>query len=209
MAEGVLGPVALAQGQWGFGTRGQGALPPRTGLRQWWDSPELMGGASTIMGTGVHVVDLLRFLLGQEVAQVAAITNGQTQQRPLEQLAAVSLRFDGGTIATVCCGRLLPDTRNDFNLYGRHGRITGTATLWEARQGRLEVVSDTVNKVEVYQYEYLGNFIAELKDFHQAIEEDREPAASGLDGLRVVETTLAMIESAKDGRTVTIEPAEV
>jgi predicted dehydrogenase len=61
IADGVLGPVALAQGQWGFGVRGQDTPPPRTGLRQWWDDPELIGHASTMMGTGVHVVDALRF----------------------------------------------------------------------------------------------------------------------------------------------------
>ncbi len=31
----------------------------------------------------------------------------------------------------------------------------------------------------------------------------------GLDGLRVVQVTLAMIESARDGRTVKIEPLTV
>jgi 1,5-anhydro-D-fructose reductase (1,5-anhydro-D-mannitol-forming) len=169
----------------------------------------MMGGASTMMGTGVHVVDLLRFLLGQEVTEVTAITDGQSRRQPLEQRAALVLRFDGGTIATVCCSRLLPDSRNDVTLYGRYGRITGAAMLWEARQGRLEVVSDSVNKVDVYPQEYLANFIAQLEDFHRAIEEDREPAASGLDGLRVVQVTLAMIQSASEGRTVKIEPVAV
>ena len=50
----------------------------------------------------------------------------------LESLASISLRFDGGTIATVCCGRLLPDSRNDFTIYGTDGRITGRATIWES-----------------------------------------------------------------------------
>ena len=209
IAEGALGKVVLAQGQWGFGVRGQGAPPPRTGLRQWWDDPEMIGGASTIMGTGVHVVDLLRFLLGQEVTEVTAITDGQTNQQQLEQLATMTLRFDGGTIATVCCGRLMPDSRNDFAVYGSDGRVTGRATLWESRQGRVEVVSETVNRIHTCPSEYLGNFIAELQDFHAAIEEDREPAATGVDGLRVVEVTLALIESAQSARTVKIQPVEV
>ena len=46
-------------------------------------------------------------------------------------------------------------------------------------------------------------------DFHHAIIEDREPAASGLDGLRVVQVTLAMIASARDQRTIRIEPMTV
>ncbi|MFQ6028173.1 MAG: Gfo/Idh/MocA family protein [Dehalococcoidia bacterium] len=209
VAQGTLGRVTLAQGQWGFGVRGEAGPPPRTGLRQWWDDPEAMGGASTMMGTGVHVVDLLRFILGQEVAEVAAIRAGQTEERPMEQIATMSLRFDGGTIGTVTCGRLLPDSRNDFAVYGLNGRVTGRATIWEAQQGKVEVTSDTVNRTEVYSGAYLGNFIAQMEDFHRAVEEDREPAASGLDGLRVVEVTLAMIQSARESRTVKIEPVAV
>ncbi len=209
LAQGVLGTVALAQGQWGFGVRGQGAPAPRSGLRQWWDDPELIGGASTMMGTGVHVIDLLRFVLGQEVTEVAALTDGQTAQRPLEQLVTMSLRFDQGTLGTMCCGRRLPDSRNDLTVYGSLGRITARAALWEGRQGALEGVSETVHKAEVYPLQPLANFIDELVDFHAAIRDDREPAAAGLDGLRVVQVTLAMIESATHGRTVTIEPLTV
>ena len=71
------------------------------------------------------------------------------------------------------------------------------------------MVSETVHKTEVYPLAPLANFIDELADFHCAIREDREPAATGLDGLRVVQVTLAMIASAGDGRKVKIEPLTV
>jgi 1,5-anhydro-D-fructose reductase (1,5-anhydro-D-mannitol-forming) len=209
IAGGGLGRVTLAQGQWGFGIRGQGPPPLRTGLRQWWDQPDLIGNASTMMGTGVHVIDLLRFLLGQEITEVAAITDGQTESQPLEQLAAMSLRFTGGTLGTVCCGRVLPDSRNDFDIYGSDGRVSSQATLWEARQGQVEIVSETANETLNCPEEYLGNFVAEIQDFQRAVEADEEPAASGIDGLRVVEVTLAMVESARSGRTVRIDPVTV
>jgi len=70
-------------------------------------------------------------------------------------------------------------------------------------------VSETVHKTEVYPRTQLANFIDELADFHHAIREDREPAATGLDGLRVVQVTLAMIASARDGRTVKVAPLTV
>jgi 1,5-anhydro-D-fructose reductase (1,5-anhydro-D-mannitol-forming) len=209
VATGVLGTVALAQGQWGFGVRGQDRPPPRTGLRQWWDDPDLMGHASTMMGTGVHVVDTLRFVLGQEVTDVAAISDGQTTSQPLEQLLAMALRFDRGTIATLCCGRRLPDSRNDLVLYGSLGRLIGSDALWEGRQGMFEVETESIHSSETYPPEPLANFVDELADFHRAIREDREPAASGLDGLRVVQVTLAMIASARDQRTIRIEPLTV
>ena len=209
VAAGTLGRITMAQGQWGFGTRGQEVFPPREGLRQWWDDPEAVGGASTLMGTGVHVMDLLRFALGEEIVEVAAITDGQRPERPLEQIAALSLRFSGGTLGTLVCGRLLPDTRNDLAIYGINGRFTTRETVWEAQKGDVEVVSDTVNRTETYPDNYLGNFIAQTEDFQQAVAEDREPSATGVDGLRVVETTLAAIESARTGRVVKIEAVEV
>ncbi|MCZ6875292.1 MAG: Gfo/Idh/MocA family oxidoreductase [bacterium] len=209
LSQGVLGQIALAQAQWGFGVRGEVAPPPRQGLRQWWDEPEMIGWASTMMGTGVHVVDTLRFLLSQEVTEVAAITDGQRPQQPLEQLIAMSLRFEAGVIATVCCGRRLPDSHHDVVIYGSEGRISGLDTLREGRQGGLQVMSQTVNKTESVTADLLANYVDELSDFHQAIIEDREPAATGLDGLQVVQVTLAMIASARDKRTVTIEPIAV
>jgi 1,5-anhydro-D-fructose reductase (1,5-anhydro-D-mannitol-forming) len=209
VAGGTLGKVTMAQGQWGFGVRGQEVFPPREGLRQWWDDPEAMGGASTLMGTGVHVMDLLRFVLGQEIVEVAAITDGQTAARPLEQIAALSLRFSSGALGTLVCGRLLPDTRNDLAIYGINGRFTSRETIWEAQKGEVAVISDTVNRAESYPEDNLGNFIAQTEDFQGAVAEDREPSATGVDGLRAVETTLAAIESARTGRIVKVRGVEI
>ena len=209
VTDGSLGRITLAQGQWGFGNRGQEIFPPREGLRVWWDDPEAIGGASTMMGTGVHVMDLLRFVLSQEIVEVAAITDGQSAERPLEQIATLALRFGNGTLGTLVCGRLLPDTRNDLALYGINGRFTSRETIWEALKGDVQVISDSVNLTESYPDNYLGNFIAQTEDFQRAVIEDRDPAATGVDGLRVVEVTLAAIESARTAKIVKIDPVAI
>jgi 1,5-anhydro-D-fructose reductase (1,5-anhydro-D-mannitol-forming) len=208
VAAGALGRVVVVQGQWAFGVRGRDGSPPRNALTQWWDMPELIGGASTMMGTGVHVVDLMRFVLGQEVAEVTAVTDGQRDDKPLEQIACLTLRFTNGTLGQVTASRLLPDSRNDFRVYGILGRIEGREALWEARTGRFEVVSETVNETADYPEALLPNYVAEIEDFQRAVATGREPAATGVDGLRVVEATLAMIESARTGRTVKLQPTE-
>ena len=99
-----------------------------------------------MMGTGVHSVDLLRFVLGAEVDEITAVTDGQTVTRPLEQLACLTLRFGNGTLGQVVASRLLPDSRNDFRVYGITGLIAGHHSMWEARTGRFEITSDTVNE---------------------------------------------------------------
>ena len=207
--EGSLGKINLAQVQAGPGVRGQGPPPPRTGLQAWWEDPEQIGGASVMMGIGVHLADLLRFVLGQEVTEVSAMSDGQTNEQPLEHMTTLLLRFEGGTIATLTCGRMIPDNRNDLVLYGVNGRLATQRTVGAPLQGKVEVVSETLNQTEVYTQGRFGNFSGQLVEFHQAVEAGRDPSASGIDGLRVVEITLAMIESARHGRTVKVQHQKV
>ena len=206
---GTLGVIPMVQAQWGTrAVRGQVEVPPRTGLSTWWDNPDLIGRASTMMGTGVHAIDLLHYILGQEVVEVAAISDGQTAEKPLEQTAALALRFRNGTIGTMCCGRRMPDSRNDAVVYGTSGRAIASDSLWEGLQGNLEVVSDTVNLTRSYQHDPLGLFRMQAQSFQHAVETGRAPSATGVDGLRVVQVTSAMIESATTGRSVRIGPLE-
>ena len=142
---GAIGRIRLAHGQWGRGNRGESEHLPRVGLREWWETPELIGEASVLVGLGVHVFDLMRFLLREEVMEVVAMTDGQTDSQPLEHIATIALRMSSGTIAQVMCGRMLPDTQNDLALYGSDGRFATKETIWEARLGRAELVSVTAN----------------------------------------------------------------
>ncbi len=202
--DGSIGRIRLAHGQWGRGNRGEPEHLPRSGLREWWETPELIGDASVLVGLGVHVFDLTRFLLRDEVVEVVAMTDGQTDRQPLEHIATISLRMGSGTIMQVRCGRMLPDTQNDLAIYGSDGRFATRETIWEARLGRAEVVSDALNKAESYEYDYLANFVDELEDFRDALESGRAPRATGEDGVAAARITAAAIESAKTGRAVRI-----
>lgn len=203
--EGAIGRIRLAHAQWGRGNRGEPEHLPRTGLREWWETPELIGDASVLVGLGVHVFDLFRFLLREEVVEVVAMTDGQTERQPLEHIATIALRMSSGAIAQVMCGRMLPDTQNDLALYGSDGRFATKETIWEARLGRAEVVSAAGSDSAAWEYDYLANFVAELEDFHRALEQDRPPSATGDDGLHATQITAAAIESAKTGKTVRVQ----
>lgn len=203
--EDAIGRIRLAHGQWGRGNRGEPEHLPRTGLREWWETPELIGDASVLVGLGVHVFDLFRFLLRDDVVEVVAMTDGQTDHQPLEHIATIALRMNGGAIAQVMCGRMLPDTQNDLALYGSDGRFATKETIWEARLGSAQIVSAAENRSESWEYDYLANFVAELEDFHDALNTGRSPAATGEDGHAAARITAAAIESAKTGRTIRLD----
>ena len=145
---------------------------------------------------GVYAIDDLQFLLGQQVVEMAAITGGQTSERPLENLASMCLRFDGGTIGTVICGMRLPEFQNDVALYGSEGKVMLSDGSWPRLQGELRVASETVNTTVAYEPDFVYLVTRNIEDFQRSIAEDREPAASGDHGLKVVQLVEGMVESA-------------
>ncbi len=208
--EGILGRTTLVQGQFFYpDPRGMVDLPKRTELSEWWDRPEMVGWSYSIMGMGVHIVDLLQFLLGDPILEVAAMTNGQTASQPLDDIAAIALRFQNGVIGTACCGRRVPDSENDAMIYGINGRIALRDTIREAFGGKLEVISSTVNLEEPYEKNPLALYKRQVEAFNRAVENDEDFDASGVDGLRIVQITSAIIEAASTGRSVKINPVHV
>jgi 1,5-anhydro-D-fructose reductase (1,5-anhydro-D-mannitol-forming) len=208
--EGILGRMTLAQGQFFYpDPRGMDELPKKTALSEWWDKPEMVGWSYSIMGMGVHIIDLLQFLLGNPILEVSAMTNGQMASRPLDDIAAIALRFKNGVIGTACCGRRVPDSENDAMVYGTHGRIALRDTVREAFGGRLEVISSTVNLEETYEKNLLTLYRLQVETFNRAVQKDEDFNASGMDGLRAVQVTSAIIEAASTGRSVKIDPVQV
>jgi predicted dehydrogenase len=205
----ALGEVSLVQGQWCLGQRGVVNPPVRTGRSQWWGDPNMIGGASTLMGTGVHVIDILQCMTGKTIAEVAALTDGQTEESPLEQAASISMRFEDGTMGSITVGRRVPESENDAMIYGSQGRIALRGTLWEACTGMLEVDTETVQMSESYDDGLQELYKRQIEEFSTALQNDKEFRASGVDGLRVVEVTSAIIESAATGRAVKVERASL
>jgi 1,5-anhydro-D-fructose reductase (1,5-anhydro-D-mannitol-forming) len=208
--EGILGSITLVQGQFFYPDhRGMGELPKKPVLSEWWDKPELVGGSYSIMGMGIHVIDLLHFLLDDPVLEVAAMTNGQRASQPLDDIAAIIMRFQGGIIGTACCGRRVPDSENDAMVYGTNGRIALRDTVRENMGGKLEVSSSTVDLEETYERNLLTLYKLQAEAFNRAVQKGDDFDASGTDGLRIVQIASAIIESASTGRSVKIEPVPV
>ena len=197
---GSLGTIAMAQAQWAYGVRGLEKPRPRTELQQWWEDPAMVGAGSW-MGSGVHCADLLRYVLGREVVEVTAITDASDAE-PLEHLATVLLRFEGGALGTAIASRKLPDAQNNLTVYGSLGKSEARGSLHVDLQGVLDVTTDALNEAQDYSSDPLALYVRQVEAFNHAVASGAEPVASGWDGLKVAEVTLAMVESARTGRKV-------
>jgi 1,5-anhydro-D-fructose reductase (1,5-anhydro-D-mannitol-forming) len=190
ISSGAIGDVLAVQAE---------HSPGRAPLRGWRTDP-VLAGLGTVNNIAVHTYDLLRFLLDSEVAEVVAMFDtGQTTE--LETLAMATLRFEGGALAFVNANQSVPNPQNDFVVYGSSGRILGRNLTRHMQEGELRVINGQ-GEESVTAYSTRDCYERVVADMNRAITEDREPLASGLDGLRSVQLTEAIAESARQGRLV-------
>jgi 1,5-anhydro-D-fructose reductase (1,5-anhydro-D-mannitol-forming) len=191
IASGGLGEVQLARAHFFVGTQYD-----RGG---WKSAPDIAGGGA-VMSAGVHALDILRYLVGQEVVEVTAFADAL----PVEEILTCLLRFEGGALAYMDTARVVPfaSSRNDVLVYGTSASAIALGTLGGRPTGRLEVttgegtVAEDVSGPDLY--------VQEIEEFGRCIREGGEPSASGVDGLRVVEITQAMYTSARRGSAVRV-----
>jgi 1,5-anhydro-D-fructose reductase (1,5-anhydro-D-mannitol-forming) len=165
-----------------------------------WQMNPAIAGAGSIMGLGVHMIDLLRYLTGQEVVTVTALTDGPAPGRPVEFLTLGTVAFDGGAFGQVVCSRRLPNSLNNVTIYTTQERLVGEDTNSMQPSGRL-VIGQGAETTSV-NVPLRDAYLNEIEAFTRAVTGGPAFQASGHDGLRSVAITVALLESARDGRTI-------
>ncbi|GAF74529.1 unnamed protein product, partial [marine sediment metagenome] len=95
-----------------------------------WLFDKAVSGGGVLPWLGCHFLDLLRFILGQEVVSVTAqLDTLSGEDIDVEDMAALTLRFDGGALATATFGYLMPLSQPGYHrgAYDTYLGIKGTA----------------------------------------------------------------------------------
>lgn len=172
-----------------------GKMPPG-----WFLDKELAGGGAVFDHT-VHVVDIMRWFLRCDVAEVYAEADTLLHDVEIDDAGLLSMEFENGTIATLDPSWSRPKT---FPTWGDVTmKIVGSkGTLAIDAFGQTgEIFSD---KVGHSQYNFWGDDadFAMVQDFVKCAIENKAPRASGVDGLKATEVALAAYASAKENRPV-------
>lgn len=168
----------------------------------WFVDPVLAGGGA-LMDHTVHVVDLLRWMTGQEIKSVYAESGQMREGLAVEDLGIVSMETNGGVIATLDTSWSRPGY---FPAWGDVTMeivgATGVASLdlfaqvhavYKMRKDGVAAPPQPVrwmNWGDDMDYGLLADFV-------DALREGRAPSVSGEDGLRALEVTAAAYESVR------------
>ncbi|RLF25165.1 MAG: gfo/Idh/MocA family oxidoreductase [Thermoprotei archaeon] len=153
----------------------------------------------------VHCADLLRWILGSEVAEVyAEVGLNIRKDLEVEDNALVMLRFRNGVQASIDCSWSRPEgvfpTWGDVNLH-----FIGTQACLDV-ESFIQNLSLATWKIGRFVYHYWGTDVDYelIMDFIRAIKEDRPPRATGWDGRQATEIMLAAYESISRGKPITL-----
>jgi 1,5-anhydro-D-fructose reductase (1,5-anhydro-D-mannitol-forming) len=189
--DGALGKVVVAEVTMSGGRN----------LPKGWRTDPGLAGLGTLNNIGVHALDLLRYLLGAEVAEVTAMTDSEPGYR-IDTTALVLLRFANGTLGYVHVNQSAPYARDDIVLYGSEGRVLGANLSRPGRDGTLSVVAAAGERlVPAGSHDAYRRVI---EGFADAVAHGRDPSPSGEDGLRSVELTTAIAAAIRERRVVTL-----
>lgn len=193
--QGEFGPIRWASLRYACG---------RVGMDWFWDEDN---GGGPLLENSVHAFDMLRFLIG-EVDEVHAMGGNAFNEDRAPQLdtAAVTLRFDGGAVASVGCGQAWEWGFAQENSYFAHDKavveLVGTFDNPEHLHYVLRSDPDETIKLDRPEHDL---FELELDHFAQCIRGGTVPLVTGQEGRKSIAVCLAVKESVRTGETVSPE----
>ena len=185
-----------------FNATNQGELP--TKHRQWFADPVLAGGGAIADHT-VHLVDILRWFLQDEISSVYAQSNRifHADEVEVETGGLEMITFKRGVFATLDCSWSRPPYWPTWGGLTFEMVTERGAVIVDAFRQNLTVYSHTLQRPT---WSYWGSDMnqAMIGEFITAIRDDRPPCVTGLDGLRAVEAVVAAYELIQTGQPVVL-----
>jgi len=177
-----------------------------------WRGTWALDGGGALMNQAIHGVDLLLYLMGP-VESLSAYTGTLARRIEVEDTVVASLRFRNGTLGTIVAATSV-QPHNPFRceILGDSGsvRIEGESiTAWHVDgEGEAAVVlPEAPKKLTAATGSFafsLEGHTGQIQDVIDAIRENRNPSVDGREGRRAVELVLAIYESGRTGRPVSL-----
>ena len=168
-------------------------------------------GGGILHWLGVHDIDLLLWLGGQPIVEVQAMAaNASGSPIDVEETISVSFRYASGALGTMHFAYALPRSAGEgyLALHGANASLKiepSGATTWigpGTAENPLMKELTTVESARLPGYGSIGVRI--IDDLLAAIQEDRDPLATGENAVAALRVIDAIYESVRTGERITI-----
>lgn len=107
-----------------------------------WRQSKATAGGGAMIDMGVHCIDLMQYITGSRVKQVAAFHDTMTFQYEVEDSSMVLLRLENGCQCVVQSNFNIPDDAAKWRLefFGDQGRLMGDTVVGQVDGGSLDAL---------------------------------------------------------------------
>ena len=190
---GRIGKPQLAHAQYSY----MAAQAPR----KWITDPTLACGGP-IADVGVHCIDALRFVLGEDAVSVSTVARKDETSGSVEAVGSLQLEMTGGVYATVTVSARAP-YRTLVEVNGSDGVLIAENGLTVDRPVQIEL-RKAGELVETVTVDNADGYTRMLDSFASAFRSGGDFVASGEDGVRNMRALDAAYASWRSGRRETV-----
>lgn len=183
-----------------------------------WRQSKARGGGGAMMDMGVHCIDLMQYVTGSRVKQVAAFNDTLTFHYEVEDSSMVMLRMENGAQCVVQSNFNIPDDAAKWRLefFGDQGRLAGEGVIGQVDGGSLDALfcgevggydaqqDKKQAKSETIEVE-LGNlYTREIESFGNSILNGLPLEAPASEAVAVQRVMEAAYRSSESGQTINL-----
>ena len=147
-----------------------------------WRQKKSLGGGGAVMDLGVHCIELIEYILGEEISETKSFLSRRTFSYEVEDGGVIAFRTKSGVLGHIDVNFNLPDKASvsKMEIYGTEGYVNCFGTLGQEEKGKMLFLRSpqgeysakqerTSDKPETY-YGNGGNlYLKQLKDFTKII----------------------------------------
>ncbi len=168
----------------------------------WFVEKDKSGGGAVIDHT-VHVVDVLRWMMDDEVESVYAEHATRMHDLKVEDVGQLIMKFRKGAVISLDTSWSRPKS---YSIWGD----VKIALKGEKANATLNCFPQQINHYDDRSNKHSGFNMGEdldqlmVQEFVNAVHEKRPPLVTGEDGLKAVEVAMAAYEAARTGKAVNL-----
>ncbi len=168
-----------------------------------WFTDEALSGGGATMDHTVHVADLLRWMLGREFTSVYCELGNQLHRNTLktDDLGSLNLEMEGGIQVSHLASWSRPKAFPTWGDVTLEIICEGGVINVDAFNQKLTLFDDTAKRVGWVPWGDNPD-LGLIRDFVEAVRDKRDPAVTGMDGLRATEVTEAAYKAFRTGKVV-------
>jgi predicted dehydrogenase len=177
--------------------------------------PSRIRDVGVVIDLAVHDIDVMRYLTGSEVRRLYAETEQKIHTKH-EDLLSGLIKFQNDSVGVLSVNWLTPEKIREISILGEKGffvvkYLTQELFFYENKEANgarysysdmlMGVAEGNVTNIRIQKKEPLK---AELESWVEAVKSGKPPVVSGKDGLAALALAHKLIESATEGKVMSL-----